>query len=101
MARLLIVSNRLPATVRLDRGEPAITHSAGGLATGLRRVHEARDSPWIGWPGDVSRLDSIQREQIDRRLQESRLVPVYLTQSESLVTTKASQMASGGPCLIT
>jgi trehalose 6-phosphate synthase/phosphatase len=82
MGRLLIASNRLPLTVKLERGEPAIVHSAGGLATGLRRIHQACDSLWIGWPGDVSRLDSIQREKVDRSFKENRLVPVNLTQAE-------------------
>ena len=37
--RLLLVSNRLPITVRLERGQVVVGRSAGGLATGLRGVH--------------------------------------------------------------
>ncbi len=82
MSRILIVSNRLPVTIKSDRGEPAIANSAGGLATGLRSVHQSSDSLWIGWPGDVSHFDSTQRERIDHNLLEQRLVPVHLTQAE-------------------
>jgi trehalose 6-phosphate synthase/phosphatase len=82
MGRLLIVSNRLPVTVKLDRGEFTINRSAGGLATGLRGPHEQADSLWIGWPGDVSRFDASQRARLDGKLTELRSVPVYLTQAE-------------------
>lgn len=82
MSRILIVSNRLPVTIKSDRREPTIASSAGGLATGLRGVHESSDSLWIGWPGDVSRFDSTQRERIEHHLRERRLVPVHLTQAE-------------------
>src|SRR5512147_293281 len=37
--RLLLVSNRLPVAVRVERGELVVAPSAGGLATGLRAVH--------------------------------------------------------------
>lgn len=82
MSRLLIISNRLPVTIKLDRGEPAITSSAGGLATGLRGLHQQSDSLWLGWPGDVARFDAIQRARIDKDLSELRAVPVHLTQAE-------------------
>ena len=38
--RLLIVSNRLPVTVKAELGEVRVVPSAGGLATGLRGPHE-------------------------------------------------------------
>ena len=40
MPRLLIVSNRLPVTVKSDDGAPAVTPSTGGLATGMSGPHE-------------------------------------------------------------
>jgi len=82
MSRLLIVSNRLPVTVKLERGEIAITKSAGGLATGLRGPHEHNDSLWIGWPGDVTRFDATTRARIDQKLAQLKSVPVHLTQAE-------------------
>lgn len=82
MNRLIISSNRLPVTVKLDRGEVSVTTSAGGLATGLGALHEKSDSLWVGWPGDVSRFDAGQRAEIDRKLAELRSFPVHLTQAE-------------------
>jgi trehalose 6-phosphate synthase/phosphatase len=81
-ARLLIVSNRLPVTVRSDRGDVVVVPSTGGLATGLKGPHERSGGVWIGWPGDVSRLDADQREQLDTRLADLKTAPVYLTQGE-------------------
>jgi trehalose 6-phosphate synthase/phosphatase len=49
--RLLIVSNRLPMTMRVHDGTVRVQRSSGGLATGLRGVHEDSGGIWIGWPG--------------------------------------------------
>ena len=49
--RLLIVSNRLPMTMRVQGGTVRVERSSGGLATGLRGVHEESGGIWIGWPG--------------------------------------------------
>lgn len=81
MNRLLIVSNRLPVTVKSERGEIRVTESVGGLATGLRGPHQSGESLWVGWPGEISRLDS-RRVNLEKKLSELRTVPVYLTQSE-------------------
>src|SRR5438874_1209360 len=40
MARLLLVSNRLPVTAQVVEGRITIVPSPGGLATGLRAEHE-------------------------------------------------------------
>lgn len=82
MSRMLIVSNRLPVTVKLDRGDFTIIQSSGGLASGLRGPHEHSDSLWIGWPGEVSRFDASQRARIDQKLSDLRSIPIHLTQAE-------------------
>ncbi len=48
MSRLIIVSNRLPVTVRVDQAGVTVTRSSGGLATALSGPHERLDSRWIG-----------------------------------------------------
>jgi trehalose 6-phosphate synthase/phosphatase len=82
MSRLLIVSNRLPVTVRVEKGEVAVARSAGGLATAMRGPHESMDSLWIGWPGDVSKFSQEQRAVVDQRLAALRTVPVHLSSQE-------------------
>jgi trehalose 6-phosphate synthase/phosphatase len=79
MARLLIVSNRLPVTVKLERGDIRVTGSAGGLATGLRGPHERSGGVWIGWPGDVGLPEGDLKKRLDARLAELRTSPVYLS----------------------
>jgi trehalose 6-phosphate synthase/phosphatase len=51
MAKLIIVSNRLPISVSKDEEGLQYTESIGGLTTGLSSFFESGDSLWIGWPG--------------------------------------------------
>jgi trehalose 6-phosphate synthase/phosphatase len=82
MSRLILVSNRLPVTVRVEHGSVSVSRSAGGLATGLRGPHETSGGTWIGWPGDVSRLNEAERRSLGAHLAELRCAPVYLTAAE-------------------
>jgi trehalose 6-phosphate synthase/phosphatase len=82
LPRLIIVSNRLPVTVRAEHGEPVVHMSVGGLATGLRPPHERSGGVWIGWPGDLSGLDPVGREQVLRQLAPLRTIPVELDARE-------------------
>ncbi|HZH02397.1 MAG TPA: trehalose-6-phosphate synthase, partial [Myxococcaceae bacterium] len=80
--RTLIVSNRLPVTVSLKEGDLQVTRSAGGLATGVKSAHEGGEGLWIGWPGQVAGLDAERQEELNRRLRETRLVPIALSDDE-------------------
>jgi trehalose 6-phosphate synthase/phosphatase len=80
--RLLIVSNRLPVVASLDGGGMRITDAEGGLATGLRPWHARAGGLWLGWPGDVSRFTTPQRAELDLRLQQRGIVPVYLSKEQ-------------------
>lgn len=82
MSRLLIISNRLPVTVRAEHGDVSVTRSAGGLVTALRGPHERLNGLWIGWPGDLSRLTAEQRQGVDAELQALGTSPVQLTAEE-------------------
>jgi trehalose 6-phosphate synthase/phosphatase len=80
--RLILVSNRLPVTVKHEHGEIEVSRSSGGLVTGLRGPHEQSGGLWIGWPGDVSRMTAPQRQKLDGQLEALRCVPVYLSSAE-------------------
>ncbi|HEU4697701.1 MAG TPA: bifunctional alpha,alpha-trehalose-phosphate synthase (UDP-forming)/trehalose-phosphatase [Gemmatimonadales bacterium] len=82
MDRLLIVANRLPVTVTAGEGGFDIQRSAGGLATGLAGPHERSGGLWIGWPGVAGPLPTAQQAELERRLEEQRLVPVELSGEE-------------------
>jgi trehalose 6-phosphate synthase/phosphatase len=79
-ARLLIVSNRLPVTIRhVSDGLFSIERSSGGLATALSHTHAEMDSLWIGWPGGHFKVGE-PRKRITRVLREEhRCVPVFLS----------------------
>jgi trehalose 6-phosphate synthase/phosphatase len=82
MSRLLLVSNRLPVTVKHEHGELSVVRSAGGLATGLAGVHGRSEALWIGWPGDTSELGDAERAELDRRLAELGTAPIHLQAGE-------------------
>lgn len=53
--RLIVVSNRIPVTVRRDRqGGWVAEPSVGGLVTALAPVLRARGGVWVGWHGATS-----------------------------------------------
>jgi trehalose 6-phosphate synthase/phosphatase len=82
MARLLIVSNRLPVTVKSSPDGITVEQSTGGLATGMSGPHERLGGLWIGWPGDLGGASPEVSAEVDRRLADMRLVPVPLSADE-------------------
>jgi trehalose 6-phosphate synthase/phosphatase len=81
-ARVILVSNRLPVTVKVEGREVRVGRSAGGLATGLRGPHERSQGTWVGWPGDVSQMTEPQKRALASRLTELRCTPVFLSSDE-------------------
>lgn len=52
MARLIIISNRLPVSVVRNGESFDFKSSVGGLATGLSSIGQSTyETIWIGWPG--------------------------------------------------
>lgn len=78
MSRLLIVSNRLPISVQMQEGEFSYVPSAGGLATGLKSLHEEGDTLWLGWPGYTFTPEE-DTSEVTQKLQSDNMYPVYIT----------------------
>src|SRR6056300_1559257 len=70
MSRLLLVSNRLPVSVRKVDGQLSYKRSVGGVATGLSSLKTPVETFWIGWPG-------IARDELTP--EDERVVADYLT----------------------
>ena len=51
MSKNIIVSNRLPVQAQKANDSWSFTPTSGGLATGMKSVHQEGDSLWVGWPG--------------------------------------------------
>ncbi|MEM8523658.1 MAG: bifunctional alpha,alpha-trehalose-phosphate synthase (UDP-forming)/trehalose-phosphatase [Bacteroidota bacterium] len=82
MARLVIVSNRLPVTIKhsAKNDKPIYHPSSVGLATGLSSLDDSLDKIWIGWPGQIA--DGWEKESIKADLLKQDLVPVFLTEED-------------------
>ena len=83
--RLIIASNRLPVTVRVESGTATVRRSLGGLATGLRGPHERSNGVWIGWPGRLDGLDESGRADVAGQLEAQRAVPLSLDAREEAI----------------
>lgn len=83
MNKTLIVSNRLPLQITLDKNDFMVKPSVGGLATGMKSVHGSSDSQWIGWSGLESEAltpDLLKKEK--KALAKENCIPVHLSGEE-------------------
>lgn len=80
---LIIVSNRLPVSVKKVDGALEFSRGEGGLATGLAQYTKSSKNKWIGWPGIASDdLSERERQLISDELRKSNCYPVFLTQKQ-------------------
>lgn len=84
MPKTVLISNRLPIKITRDADTFAFSPSIGGLATGLKSMHDEGDSLWIGWCGlSQGTLTGDDHEVLEQRLKnEHQCVPVFLSDKE-------------------
>lgn len=83
MSQVIIVSNRLPVSVKKENGKLQFYPSLGGLATGLMSYANDKRNTWIGWPGIASdELTPKDREEIVEELAKQNCSPVFLSQKQ-------------------
>lgn len=83
MSKTIIVSNRLPLDLSINNDELIIKHSIGGLATGLKSVHEEGESIWIGWSGlTEEEIDEKLEKKVQKSLNKERCVSVPLNAND-------------------
>lgn len=83
MSQVIIVSNRLPVSVKKENGKLSFYPSVGGLATGLSSYVSNKRNAWIGWPGIASdELTKDDREVIINELSKHNCHPIFLTKHQ-------------------
>jgi trehalose 6-phosphate synthase/phosphatase len=83
MPHVIIVSNRLPVSVKKHDGKLVFSESLGGLATGLSSYVKDGKSVWVGWPGiPREELDDADMQQITLELAKRQCAPVFLTKKQ-------------------
>ncbi|MDB5181554.1 MAG: hypothetical protein JWP13_317 [Candidatus Saccharibacteria bacterium] len=80
---VVIVSNRLPISVKKVDGKLQFYPSVGGLATGLSSYVRDKRNKWIGWPGIPSeQITEKERQEITEELSKHNCYPVFLKQKQ-------------------
>lgn len=74
---LIIVSNRLPLSVKRVDGSYESSISSGGLVTSLSGLTKSTKFRWFGWPG-IEVKDPHDQEQVSKSLAEHNAIPVFL-----------------------
>ncbi len=83
MGKTIIVSNRLPLQIKKKITGYEFSPSVGGLATGMKSVHESADSLWVGWTGlNKEEITEDQIPLIKESLKKEKCVGVDLTEDE-------------------
>src|SRR5688572_11509914 len=83
MPKTIIISNRLPVQLQIDQGDIKAIPSVGGLATGMKSVHQGGESLWIGWSGLTrEEVPPELEKKIDDALAENGCANVSLTEAE-------------------
>ena len=80
--RVLIVSYRLPVTLRMVDGAPTLARSAGGLASGLRSTHEKAGAWWLGYLGDTGALSAPDRASVATQLHAARASAIEINPAD-------------------
>src|SRR6202050_2649814 len=63
-ARIIVVSNRLPVTLKRTEQGWDTSRSSGGLASAMNPLLGKTGGEWIGWVGDSGGGDSQKRQAI-------------------------------------
>lgn len=94
--RLIVVSNRLPVTVKKDGNGYSFKQSSGGLVTALSGLQKVSSFVWIGWTG--MEVPPEDKSSVMSQLKELNCVPVFI--SDNLAKQYYSNFSNGFSFLI-
>jgi trehalose 6-phosphate synthase len=94
--RLLLVSNRLPITIkRSEDGKYDFSMSSGGLVSGLSGLSKSTTFQWYGWPGLEVPEDEVASLK-SRLKKDYNAIPVML--DDDLADKHYNGFSSTVPC---
>jgi trehalose 6-phosphate synthase/phosphatase len=77
--RVIVVSNRLPFTLKRSGDGWRTEKSAGGLATAMRPILRQTDGLWIGWSGETSGINDEKKQRtLKKWAEQERYIAVDL-----------------------
>lgn len=83
MSQVIIVSNRLPVSVKKEDGKLVFYPSLGGLATGLSSYANNVQNQWIGWPGIANeQINESDKQEIVAELAKHNCTPIFLAKKQ-------------------
>lgn len=84
MSKLIIVSNRLPVTIKKSKGKPELESRAGTFTSGLHAYYNIGKCEWVGWPGTGSMtLSASEKKSLYREIGEKCCHPVDITKNDN------------------
>lgn len=92
--RLIIVSNRLPLSVKRQDGTFKSSLSSGGLVTSLSGLTKSTSFNWFGWPG-IEVNDPKDREEVSKSLAEHNATSIFL--DNQLANAHYNNFSSASP----
>ena len=83
MAKLIMLSNRLPISVSKRESELRFQPSVGGLATGIKSFYKSFNAIWVGWPGIFKEnLNDEEKSIVENRLESENCYPIWLSKRD-------------------
>ena len=82
--KIILVSNRLPISVRKSGNKFVFGHNAGGLTSGLNAVQKNTGAVWVGWPGTYfSKQQVNSTSALEKKLvNDLKYYPVFLSKTD-------------------
>ncbi len=83
--KVILVSNRLPVTIKKVKGKYTFENTVSGLVSGLDRFHRSSKGLWVGWPGTFFYKEDKEKEKFFEK-QLSRKYnyhPVFQSQADA------------------
>lgn len=99
-SRLLLVSNRLPITIKRSQdGGYDFSMSSGGLVSGLSGLSKSTTFKWYGWPG-IEVPNNEAGHLKERLIEEYNAIPVFIDDELADRHYNGFSSKQADPCII-